>query len=123
MAAADPHEVSHQRLEDADRAVMSPSANALTPRQSSIAAAARRQLAVGQPRFSICANLVLPAVAAGRGRDERVVDVGEMRTGLREEFFAVGGDYPANAIPDRSLPASESRHSSEAPSVRTLSGG
>ena len=48
--------------------------------------------------------------------------VGEVRTGLREVRFAVSGDIPPMRF-QTALPARESRHSSEAPSVKMFSGG
>ena len=79
----------------------SPSANALTPRQRSIAARTWRKFAVGRARLHLRQS-GLQGVAAGCGRGERVVDVGEMRTGLREESFRRRRRHLANAVPDRS---------------------
>lgn len=91
MAAADPHEVSHQRLEDTDCALMIAFGERLDAARELDRGPARRQFAVGdallqlgQSRFQL--------VAAGCRRDQRVMDVGKVRTSLREVFFAVSGD-------------------------------
>ena len=123
MAAADPHNsaISGSRMRTAP--AWSPSAKALTPRQRPIAQGPGASLP------SACRVLpfapIWPAmrVAAGRRGDQRVVDIAQNARRPAGRIVRHRRRHPANSGSRPVLPASESRHSSEAESVKTLSGG
>ncbi len=92
MAAADPHNRGHQRLEAADRVFVvafGERSNAVTKLDGG---GTRGELAVGVPSFHLrqsgCQH-----PAAGCRCDQGVMDIGKVRTSLREEPIAKSGDF------------------------------
>ena len=92
MAAADPHQLRHQRLEDADGALMIAIGESLHAATEADRSFARGELAAGGTRFHLRQSCLQTFGICCRGH-QRVVDVGEMGARLREESFAIGGDF------------------------------
>ena len=89
VAAADPGQFRDRRLEQSDRAVMVALGERLDAAAELDRGAARRQLAGGFALLQLRQSGV-EGVAAGHRCGQRMVDVGEMRAGLREILLAIG---------------------------------
>ena len=119
VAAADPRQLGNRRFQKRIAPTLSPSANARIPRHNSIAArpgAACRWRRAPPTGPIVCRahRRLPPRPAQSERRRNAPRPAGSISRHTRR--------YPANAAPGR-FSASESRHNSEAPSVKILSGG